>query len=249
MKLKIFGTDYGGFYYPDDLFSLDKDSVIYCIGAGEDISHDIMIANKLKSKVYIVDPTPRAITHTQYVKDVLDNKKEAIDSNRYGGSAKNYWELIKSNSIPTDKIIFKDVALDIVETKKKFYFPNNPEWVSCSLVYGMKGDKYTEVQTKTLKNLMDEFGHSEIDLLKIDIEGSECDVIDYMFSHSILPKYLSVDFDLINKDRNRVNQTVNKLNQKYKILKISGQDVSFIRKDIFSWMDTEGQLSKGSQLP
>ena len=39
--MKRFGTEYGGFYYPENLDGLDESSIIYCIGAGEDISHDI----------------------------------------------------------------------------------------------------------------------------------------------------------------------------------------------------------------
>ena len=61
--MKLFGTNYGGFYYPENLQDLDSSSIIYCFGAGEDISHDILIGNQLKSKVYIFDPTPRSISH------------------------------------------------------------------------------------------------------------------------------------------------------------------------------------------
>ena len=65
--MKRFGSDYGGFYYPENLAGLDETSIIYCVGAGEDISHDIVLANKLNSKVYIIDPTPRAIKHYKYI--------------------------------------------------------------------------------------------------------------------------------------------------------------------------------------
>ena len=66
--MELFGTNYGGFYYPKNLDGLNESSIIYCIGAGEDISHDIMVANRLKSNVYIIDPTPRAIKHCEYIK-------------------------------------------------------------------------------------------------------------------------------------------------------------------------------------
>ena len=41
MNLHRFGTEYAGFYYPENLRGLSCDSIIYCVGAGEDISHDI----------------------------------------------------------------------------------------------------------------------------------------------------------------------------------------------------------------
>lgn len=71
-NLTLFGTNYGGFYYPEDLPYLNENSVIYCIGAGEDITHDVILSHRLKCPVHIIDPTPRAIEHVKYVKDVLD---------------------------------------------------------------------------------------------------------------------------------------------------------------------------------
>ena len=41
--IKRFGTQYGDFYYPEYLNNLNEDSIIYCVGAGEDISHVIVI--------------------------------------------------------------------------------------------------------------------------------------------------------------------------------------------------------------
>ena len=38
--MKRFGTEYGGFYYPENLDGLDESSIIYCIGAGEDRQAD-----------------------------------------------------------------------------------------------------------------------------------------------------------------------------------------------------------------
>ena len=59
--MKRFGTNYGGFYYPENLDGLDKSSIIYCVGAGEDITHDVVLSYKTNSPVHIFDPTPRAI--------------------------------------------------------------------------------------------------------------------------------------------------------------------------------------------
>jgi hypothetical protein len=72
--MKRFGTKYGGYYYPENLIRLNKNSIIYCFGAGEDISHDLEVACKLESDVHIFDPTPRAINHIKYIKDLFNNK-------------------------------------------------------------------------------------------------------------------------------------------------------------------------------
>ena len=38
-----FGTNYGGFYYPENLEKLNENSIIYCVGAGEDITHYVIL--------------------------------------------------------------------------------------------------------------------------------------------------------------------------------------------------------------
>ena len=46
-----FGTSYGGFYYPENLPKLNENSIIYCVGAGEDITHDVILSYKTNSPV------------------------------------------------------------------------------------------------------------------------------------------------------------------------------------------------------
>ena len=201
--MKRFGTEYGGFYYPENLDGLNESSIIYCIGAGEDISHDIEIAHKLNSKVYIIDPTPRAITHYNHIKDVFDGKAKPLYSDKFGGGDPfNYWKLMLENKINTNQIIYKDYGVGIEEGIQKFYLPSNEEYVSGSLIEGMKGKKYIDVNVKKLKSIMNELEHNKIDLLKMDIEGSECDVIENMLDEHIYPKYLAVEFDNTFKKSN-----------------------------------------------
>ena len=208
INLKQFGTNYGGFFYPENLLYLNSDSIIYCVGAGEDITHDIEIANKLKSKVYIFDPTPRAISHIKYVIDVFNNIRKPIYDKKFGGGDKNYWNILLNNKIDTNNIIFRPYGLHIIDGNFKFYTPSNKEHVSCSLVNGMKSNEFIKVPVKSLNNIMKEFNHKKIDLLKIDIEGLECSVLDKMINDNIFPKYLAVDFDLgWNGERIRDIQT------------------------------------------
>tara|TARA_A100001015_G_scaffold182193_1_gene202822 strand:- start:1118 stop:1852 length:735 start_codon:yes stop_codon:yes gene_type:complete len=232
-SIKQFGTNYGGFYYPSNLNGLNKNSIIYCVGAGEDITHDIEIANQLNSKVYIFDPTPKAIEHVKYVKDVFDDKKLPISSNRYGGGDPNYWNVLLNNRINSDKIILKEYGLFTEDSILKFYKPSNPDYVSHSLVHGMKSDNYFMVNVKSLNSIMEELNHDAIDLLKIDIEGCECDVINKMLDDNIYPKYLSVDFDLgwhgeRIADREKCLKTINRiLSNNYRIIHYENSDFSF----------------------
>jgi len=232
--MKRFGTNYGGFYYPENLDGLDESSIIYCVGAGEDISHDIEIANKLNSNVYIIDPTPRALKHYEYVKNILDGKKKIIYDNKFGGgNPYEYWKLILENKIDTHKIIYNNCGLGIENGIQRFYLPSNEEYVSCSLVEGMKGIKSINVNVKKLKTLMNEYGHNKIDLLKMDIEGSECDVIEDMLNNKIYPKYLAVEFDLAFngeniKDVEKCNKIIKKLyDNNYKLIYQNNSDFTF----------------------
>ena len=232
--LKRFGTEYGGFTYPLNLDGLSNNSIIYCFGAGEDISHDIEIAHQLNSNVYIFDPTPRSILHVNYIKNIFNNIEEPINNIRYGGGYLNYIENILSNKINPNNIIFQACGIYIKNDILKFYKPTNTEYVSHSLCKGMKSNDYINVEVKTLKTIMKEYGHDKIDLLKLDIEGSECDVFDDMLNNNIYPKYLSFDFDLgYNgekfRDLDKCNETINKLiTNGYKILFSDKSDYSFV---------------------
>jgi FkbM family methyltransferase len=231
--MKRFGTNYGGFYYPNDLDGLNKDSILYCVGAGEDIMHDIEIANQIGSDVYIFDPTPRAITHVNYIKDLFDGNVEKIPSRKYGGGDKTYLDILETNKINSEKIKLMSYGLYTEDAIKKFYKPTNVAHVSHSIVEGMKGLNYIDVEVKTLNTIMKDLGHNRIDLLKIDIEGCECDVIEKMIADNIYPKYLSVDFDLgwhgeRIQDRGRCDDIVRLLlKNNYILLHKTGSDCSF----------------------
>jgi hypothetical protein len=220
--MKRYGTVYAGMYYPAEL-GLSKDSIIYCVGAGEDISHDIEVAKACGAPVHIFDPTPRAIEHVKLVKRVLDGEKP-VDNKRFGGGDPGYWSRILANAIPGDSVKLYEYGLYTKDGDVKFYLPSNPDYVSHSLVDGMKGPDFTTVAVKKLETIMSELGHDHIDLLKLDIEGCECDVLDQMLDGGILPKYLSVDFDLgwtgeKVRDRDRCFATMDKLYRNgYKLL-------------------------------
>jgi hypothetical protein len=225
-----FGTDYGGFYYPLDLPKLNEKSIIYCIGAGEDISHDVILSYKTQSSVYIFDPTPRAIEHVKYVKDVLDGKKVPINNIQFGGGDKNYWPLILSHKVKGDNLILYEYGLSIKDGIVPFYLPLNDNFVSCSLVPLGRSSKTINIVCKSLNSIMKELNHKHIDLLKIDVENIECDVLEKMLNDKIYPTYLSVDFDLWNYNKVRCIEIIKKLMKNgYKIIKQDGQDFSFFR--------------------
>ena len=236
-SLVQYGTEYGGFYYPSGLPTLTNNSIIYCVGAGEDISHDVSLAKELDCKVHIIDPTPRAIKHVKMVKDCLDNKKpmSSLFNKRYGGGDPNYWKFIANSMCTSENLVMLPYALGTKNSIQEFYTPTNKEYVSHSLVAGMKSDKFIYVNVKTLLTIMEELDHKSIDLLKIDVEGIECDIIEDMVENNIFPTYISVDFDLgwtgeKLRDRERCFKIIALLEKcGYTILHEHNADYTFMR--------------------
>ena len=82
-----------------------------------------------------------------------------------------------------------------------FYKQTNEKYVSQSLIENMFGENYDTIQVNSIKNIMDQRGHAQIDLLKLDIEGAEIEVINQMLNDKIYPKYLLIEFDLLIKNK------------------------------------------------
>ena len=144
---------------------LDKDAICYCVGCGEDISFDISLIDRFGCDVFAFDPTPRAI---EYV------KKTAGNNTQYHLFEIGLWEK---------------------EDELKFYVPKDSAHVSHSLVNLQQTDDYISVKVNRLKNIMQEMGHSKIDLLKIDIEGAEYKVIESIIEDKLDIKIICVEYD------------------------------------------------------
>ena len=59
---------------------------------------------------------------------------------------------------------------------------------------------------------------------------NECDIVDYLIDNNIYPIYLSIDFDIIHIDKERVYNSLDKLKKYYHLIHTNGQDYSFIIK-------------------
>jgi hypothetical protein len=91
---------------------------------------------------------------------------------------------------------------------------------------------FIEVEMKSLKDIMDMLGHSQIDVLKIDIEGAEYEVLESIMASDIMIKQLLVEFhDRFFKDEIKSVHTVEMLKKKgFKIFAASMnyEEISFI---------------------
>ena len=188
------GTEYGGWHFAKTK-SLHASQVVFC-GAGEDISFDIAFAALYSANVFVVDPTQRAVSH---VKSVI--------SRAGSGSKSDFVRGGKQNPSSYDLTLVSNTQLHLVEyalwnknCTLKFFTPKNPQHVSHSIVNYQNSYKtdssFVEVKARTISSLI-ECGilPSDIEILKLDIEGAEHEVIKCMLDEGLRPRQILVEYD------------------------------------------------------
>jgi len=181
-------------WYVDTLCLRDKPNlVVYGVGAGEDISWDIGMRDEYGASVVIIDPTEKAKRHVESV--------------------------LLTNPNKNDKIKFLPQGLSNKDGEIIFALPENPNHVSMRSV-DLKTDgteKTVSAPVRTLQSFMNELGHDYLDVLKIDIEGSEYDVLETLMEQDFMPfTQLLVEYHdrfLKGKAKMRHQQLLKKLKQ------------------------------------
>ena len=135
---------------------LNTESIVYSFGIGEDITFDRHLIEKTGAKVFAFDPTPKSI------------------------------QWLSGQNLPQG---FKAMPIGISSETgtMKFHLPKNANHVSGSLesMTYVDDSNTVEVEVKTLSDIMKDLGHQRIDLLKLDIEGSEYAVMDQILDQNI----------------------------------------------------------------
>ena len=220
------GTNYGGWIIPKEI-DIDKNSILYLVGVGEDMSFDLEINNRYDSNIILIDPTKKAKYHLEEVKEFYKNKEYKFK----GKVQPDYYDKIKELTPNMDNFTYIDKGIWDKKDKLKFYKQNNKEYVSQSLIEGMFTENYDIVEVDSIKNIMNELGHTKIDLLKLDIEGAENKVLEQMLNDSIYPRYLLIEFDLYlkRKDTNNSTYNINKrlLESGYRLLVNDNMNVTY----------------------
>ena len=129
--------------------ALHAQSIVYSIGIGEDISFDQELIKTIGCPVFGYDPTPKSIAWV--TKNMNDRQFK-----------------------------FFDFGIAKVSGKQSFYLPENKNFVSGSIkpIKGVDKQNKVALQFKTLKAAMELNNHTQIDLLKMDIEGAEYGVFE-----------------------------------------------------------------------
>ena len=237
-KIVSLGSKYGNwkFLNLDNLYN----STIISAGAGQDISFDIEFINMYKSKVIFVDPTPKALQHLNMVLDGLGKPKteEYVD----GGSQKiNSYNLKKVTS--KDFIIFNNALWNKSKKTLKFYFPDNKNYVSNTLIkkpFTQKKSRHISVESIELSEIILKHKLEKLVLIKIDIEGAEVKVISSMMKKQIYPIQILLEIDYIK--RNTIYSIIKSfllisklITHGYKLIKIKDyENYLFVRREVFN---------------
>jgi FkbM family methyltransferase len=226
-ELLRLGTVYGGWILPKD-HGLTADSLCYCAGAGEDISFECELVERFGCRVWIIDPTPRAVQH---FKDLEQAVRSGVRFPVNNGGV-DYYAISAAH---LDRLQFLPVGLADKDTEMKFFLPQNPAHVSCSVINLQKTDQYFTAPCLRLSSIMRQQGDSSIDMLKIDIEGAEYGVIEDMAASGLLPRLLLIEFDeahtpLDGKAPERIRQHIGLLERSgMRCVAVEGSNATFVK--------------------
>ena len=221
-----YGSEYGGWYLPQGL-GLASHDVCIAVGAGEDISFECELAGKFQGNIFILDPTPRAVVHYQELRDAT------VEGHKYRINNRND-EFYHVSADDLKRISYFQYGLSDITCQKKFYFPENEEWVSCSLDPEGKSEKFFEAECLKYADFLERHSidRESIRVVKMDIEGSEYNVIRDMVQDNILPEVLCFEIHQLSKWPIYCMLHLFSVlwKAKMKLFYVTGQDILWVRK-------------------
>ncbi len=162
LEIRRFGDDSCGWNCLPAL--LNKDSIIYCIGCGENIKFDLDLQQQLGCLIYAFDPTPKSLAYMRGLNLPATYKISDYGLADFDGTTQF--------NPPVD------------ESHVSHTIGARPATAHRAIT----------VQMRRLSTIMAELKHTSVDLLKIDIEGAEYGVINDIINSGVRPTQLLVEF-------------------------------------------------------
>lgn len=208
-QVSVYGSLFSGFRVCESHLKMDSDPIVYSFGIGEDLSFSEALMDKISPQIFAYDPTPRAIA---YVKNHALFKNEKFHFFPYGLSDKDE---------VTDFFLPIDEKVDVSGSA-----------IHC---HHLK-EESIEVKMRCMNSIIQENGHNHIDLLKMDIEGSEFDVIDGL-RECVVPIYqicLEIHDRFFDDGLDKLRKSIATLREMHYLLisvSYSEQELTFIREN------------------
>jgi FkbM family methyltransferase len=156
------GSEYGGWNVALDL--IDRSSVVYSFGVGEDVTFDLALISRCGVVVHAFDPTPRSIA----------------------------W--VRKQELPKELLLHEYGLADHDGDVYFYPPENPAHVSHTVLERPATQTRRIQVPVKRLRTILSELGHEQIDILKMDIEGAEYRVLDDMEESGIRPVQLLIEF-------------------------------------------------------
>jgi hypothetical protein len=231
--IKPMGSAYGRKYIACS--HLSANPVLVSGGVGEDISFDVELISRHNAKAILFDPTPRAITHIAEVsrRYGLPNQNEYSDTGKQDAS--NY-NLISVNA---GNLVLHAFALLEEAKLVKFFEPPLSDHVSYSIQNIQNHFKslgaHIEVEAIGPKEVLGLISLMDIEVLKLDIEGSEFAFLDSCFRKEIYPAQILVEIDELHFPSFRSRKIARKLfrlfnKNNYSLVYRDGYNFTYLRE-------------------
>lgn len=220
--IQCLGSDYGRKFFSSNL---RRSPVIISGGVGEDISFDVEFISRYHAKVFLFDPTPRAIQHIDEVRQRFGASSECS----YSGSGKQAPESYDLREVGCENLILMEFALLDGPKLVKFYAPPVSEHVSFSVqnIQNHFTPKGSHVQVKAIgpKEVIELIGTNVIDVLKLDIEGSEYLYLSSSFDQGIFPNQILIEIDELHFPSFKSRKIAKNI---FRLLEIYGYNLIYI---------------------
>lgn len=182
---------------------LDASSTVLSFGLGEDISFDQEIIKRFGSRVHGFDPTPKSIA----------------------------W--LKQQELP-EQFELHSFGLAGIDGILEFSVPKEEGFASYSSVEELNpANETVQLPVKRISTVLSELKLVDVDILKMDIEGSEYEVIQDLVKSDFRPKQVLVEYHhrIHNTSFDKTRHSIDSLLKAgYELFNISelGDEYSFV---------------------
>lgn len=131
-------------------------------------------------------------------------------------------------SVGSPSIVAHPFGLWAKDEVLRLYEPADPTHVSLSLVDRNATAKYMDLPVRRLSTIMADLGHSDIDLLKMDIEGAEAEVLRDVLNGPIRPRVLAVEFERIEAPWETLSRIRQLKRHGYRPVAVEKNNITFV---------------------